>query len=296
MPRAIEAVRAAFADGAVVPPRAVLATGAGHTLVMPAWLPGSRDLAVKVVSVVSANPERGLPRIVGLVVAFDPDTGAPLALLPGPTVTALRTGAVSGLATSLLARPDAEVLAVLGAGALARDQIAAVAAVRPIRQIRVYAPTRAHAEAVARDAVGARAVASAAEAVRGADVVVTATPSTTPVLDDADLAAGVHLCAVGSWRPDMQEIPAATMRRARVFVDDRHAALAESGDLARAGDVAIAGDLRELLAGVVPGRTSPDQVTLFESVGLASEDAALVGVAVREALTRGFGRVVDGWA
>lgn len=268
---------------------------------MPAWLGRSRDLAVKVVSVRPTNPGRGLPRIVGVVVLFDGKTGLPIALLDGATLTALRTAAVTALATRLLSRKDVRSLAILGAGALAADQLAAVLAVREIHDVRVFAPTRAHAEAVVRTVpnwVRGRVATSAADAVRGADLVVTVTSSSSPVFEDRDLARGAHVAAVGAWRPDMQEIPGATMARATVVADDRAAAWAESGDLIVArnegwiGDDHVRAELGDLVSGRHPGRTSDAEITLFESVGLAIEDAALGGVALAAAEARGLGTLV----
>lgn len=299
METAIAAMRSAFAQRALeeveAPLRTVLTTPHGHLLVMPAWLGGSGDLAVKLVSVVPGNPERGLPRVLGLVALFDPVTGSPRAVLHGATVTALRTAAVTGLATDLLARPDARTLAIVGAGALAADQIAAVCSVRSIAEVRVYAPTHSHAQAACRGVRNARATATVAEAIRGADIVVTVTTSVDPVFDDADLAPGAHIVAVGAWRPELCEIPSVTVRRARVFVDDRVAATTESGDLIRAGvgPGDVAGDLAELVLARAAGRTSDAELTLFESVGLAIEDAALAGAVVEVAEQKGIGTVAD---
>ena len=302
MPHAIAAVRNAFAQlhkgRAVAPVRTVMAAAGGHTLLMPAWLPDDNALAVKIASVRPDNPARGLPRVQGLVVAFDPDRGDPIAILHGGTLTALRTAAVSGLAIDLLARREPAVLAVLGAGALARDHVAAVRSVREVREVRVFAPTQAHAEAVAADVSG-RAVRSAAEAVRGADIVVTVTSSPQPVFDDADLSPGATIAAVGAWQPETAEIGARTMARAAVFVEDRQAAWAESGDLGLArqsghiGPDHVAADLGALVAGAHPGRTDPDGIVVFESVGLAVEDAAVAAAAVAAAAEVGLGGIVE---
>jgi ornithine cyclodeaminase len=316
MSAAIEAMRRAFlaaAEGrAQVPARTQLALDAPGAvcLVMPAHVSAGRGEAactsVKLVSVVPANPARDLQRIQGSVLVIESETGQARALLDGTRLTALRTGAASGLATRLLARPDAKVLAVLGAGVQAETQIEAVACVRALRSVRVFAPTRAHAQALL-DRIAGRAgmpadlVASAdvRSALAGADIVCCATTSRTPVFDDAELAQGVHINAVGSFEPDAVEIPAETMARARIYVDSREAALAESGDLIQPiraglfGPGHVCAELGEIRAGRDPGRRSDSETTLFESVGLAVQDACAARSALERAADQGIGSRID---
>jgi ornithine cyclodeaminase len=309
MPLAIEAMGRAAAQlsagRATMPLRTVLPTAHGTTLVMPAWLADAEELAVKVVGVHDGNPARGLPRIVGLVTVFDPQTGAPRAVMDAAALTALRTGAGGGLAADLLARPDVTDVALIGAGVQARSQLEALLAVRPIQRVRVFARRRAATEAFAASVRAAwpelsvHVASSPAEAVRGAGLVVAATTSVVPVFDDADLAPGAHVTGVGSWQPTQQEIPWQTVARARVFADQREAAWAEAGDLVvplgegRLGRDPLAGALGEVVLGRVVGRQDAAQITFFKSVGLAVQDAAAGAAVLRAAEARGLGTVVD---
>jgi len=244
MREAIEAMRAAFiafSEGrAHIPQRLSISIPEqeGITLVMPGYVPPDA-LGLKVVSVFPRNPARGLPTLSALVVMLDPETGAPAALLDGAFLTAWRTGAASGLATDLLARPDAESLALIGAGAQARTQLLAVAAVRSLRRVRVYSRTPARAQALIEEMQGQEgipqdiAVAPTPEAaVAEADIVCTATNSSVPVFDGQALRPGTHINAIGSFTLEMRELDEETFRRAaRVVVDSRAAALAEAGEV-----------------------------------------------------------------
>lgn len=306
MPAAVAAMRMAFtalsAGQAVVPVRAQVAAagGAGEMLLMPAVLDPAGVMGVKVVTVFDRNPDRGLPRVQALAALYDSGSGRLLALLEGETLTALRTGAASGLATDLMARPASRTLACIGAGTQARTQLEAVCAVRPIESVTVYdpSPERARAFAAEMGTVLGRvvtAVGTAAEAVRGADIVCTATPAREPVLDDRDLGPGTHINAVGSYRPDMREIPVETLLRARVVVDHRASALAETGDLLTpigqglySAD-RIAAELGDVATGRVPGRLDPGEVTLFKSVGVAIQDLVAGLHALQAARALGLG-------
>ncbi|MBC7227109.1 MAG: hypothetical protein H5T61_07735 [Thermoflexales bacterium] len=299
---AVEAMKRAFAQlstgQAEVPLRVPVHVPRhnGLTLFMPAYLAADDQMAVKMVSVFNDNPARGLPLIHALVVVIDAQTGAPVAAMEGASLTALRTGAASGAATDLLARPDAAVAAVFGAGVQGRTQLEAVCAVRPIREAWVYDtdPQRAQAyagEMEGRLGIPVRVAASPAEAVRRADVVCTATTSSTPVFDDADVRPGTHINAVGAYTPQMREVPTETVLRARVVIDHRTASLAEAGDLlipireGRMTEAHIWAELGEIVAGLKPGRMSPEEVTLFKSVGVAVQDVA-AAAAVLEAARR----------
>jgi ornithine cyclodeaminase len=311
MTTAIDAMRRAFAavsDGrAVMPVRLRLPNRQhdGISLVMPALVGDARgqSLAVKVVSLFDHNSCRGLPRIQAAVLVLAPDTGQPVALLEGATLTAIRTGAASGLATDLLARRDARTTAILGAGAQARTQLEAVCAVRSIETVRVYDPDPAAAEAFVRDVAGqgvhVRLASNPREAVAEADVICTATTSRTPVFADADLRKGVHINAVGSYQPDVSEVPAETVVRARVFVDSREAALEEAGDLIqpiRQGAITpdhIRAELGELVLGRAAGRCAEDEVTLFKAVGVAAQDAVAAQAALDRAQQLGLGQIVS---
>ena len=310
MAEAIAAVKAGYvqlsAGRAQIPLRAHLGVGEGDsTLVMPFYAPDEGGaLGLKVVSIFDSNPPRGLPLIHALVLVLDMATGAPLALLEGSSLTAIRTGAASGAATDALARPDARVVALFGSGVQARRQLEAVCTVRPIE--RVYLYSLGGAEQFAAEMAGFGPIpadiviaASPRAALTEADIVCTATTSRTPVFDGRDLRPGAHVNGIGSFTPEMQEIDAATVRRARVVVDSRAAALAEAGDLLiplHAGEIDldhISTELGEVLAGTKPGRTSAEQITFFKSVGVAVQDAMAAGLVVRHGAALGLGTVVS---
>ncbi len=310
MSEAMEAVASAFVQlsnqQADVPlrPHVAVPPAEGVFLVMPAYLSGSGALGVKLLTLFPQNPERHrLPSINALVMLFDAENGLPLALMDGGWLTAQRTGAASGVAARLLARRDARTLALFGAGAQALPQAWAVCVARPIERIWLVNRTRAHAEQLAERlrAFGpplpadVRVTASAAEALREADVICCATASPTPLFEDADLRPGAHINGIGSYLPTMQEIPAATVARARVFVDQRRAAWAEAGDLVIPREQGliderhIAGELGELVAGSVAGRLDDAQITFFKSVGNAAQDVAAAQLAVQRARALGLG-------
>jgi ornithine cyclodeaminase len=283
----IDAMRVGFialsTGRANVPVRGVLPVDGNTTLAMPAYIQGSAVSVVKVVSVYPGNPARGLPTVLGNVIVLDAQTGETLALIDGASLTALRTGAASGLATELLALPDAHILAVIGSGNQARTQVEAVCAVRPIDQIRVYSPNRAAAFAAElreRYGVAVSVAPDLHTALVGAQVVVVATSSAVPVVHLADLTPGVHVNGVGSYRPDMREIAADVVTHAKIVVDHRESVWAEAGDLIIPRDqgliteASVHAELGEIAAGLRPGRTSAEEITFFKSVGNAVQDAA----------------------
>ncbi len=280
----------------VAPRRAFLAA-------MPAYLADPPALGAKLVTVYPDNHTRGLPSHLATILLFDPDTGALTAILDGRYITETRTAAVSAVSVQWLAAPGPAVLGLLGSGVQARSHLEAIARVRPLREVRVYSPAAAHrerfaADAAARVAAPVRAVASAEAAVRGATIVVVATSATEPVVRDEWVADGTHICAVGACRPTQRELDGALVARARVFVDSRAGALVEAGDLVlsmregRFGPDHIAGELGEVVAGRVRGRTSPGEVTLFKSLGMAVEDVAAADLVCRRAAACGAGRDV----
>jgi len=309
MRQAIEVMKGAFAQlstgQAEVPLRLSLPVEQhnGVTLFMPAYLSADDRVAVKIVSVFQDNPAKGLPLIHALVVVVDAETGAPAAVMDGTYLTALRTGAASGAATDLLARQDACTVAVFGAGAQGRTQLEAVCAVRPIQEAWVYDVSPERAATYAEDmgerlSLPVRVADAPAEAVRGADVICTATTSSRPVFADADVRPGTHINAVGAYTPQMQEVPTETVLRARVVIDHRKASLAEAGDLlipmqqGRMGKDHIHAELGEIAAGLKPGRVSPEEVTLFKSVGVAVQDVAAAGAVMEAARRMGLGTEV----
>ncbi len=312
MADAIAAMKQAFAayssGQAEVPLRTRLAMPQhdGLALFMPAAVHGEHEaLGLKAVTVYNANPQRGLPLIHAAVLVLEPTTGQVVGLLEGGTLTALRTGAASGAATDVLARADSRVLAVFGAGAQARTQIEAVCTVRPIERVWVYDLDRAKAQALAEEMAGqgpvpadVRVASSPAEALAQADVVCTATTSTTPVFPAEAVRPGTHINAIGAYTPDMAEIPAPVVARAYVVVDARDAAWAEAGDLIQAerqGFITrahVAAELGEVLLGRAPARQDDAQITLFKSVGLAVQDAVAARVALQRAREMGLGQQV----
>ena len=302
MTAAIEQVRLAYrqfsAGKATMPLRTRLNTDKGVTLLMPAFLHQSRDLAVKVVSVYGDNPNLGLPTVSATVLVLDPDTGMPRAFMDGDSLTALRTGAAGGVAADLLARTDARTVALFGAGVQGRAQLEAVLTVRNIARVMVYDPVGAAAEKFAEevqrwpDAPGIHIADTPRAAVRDADIILTASTSKTPLFDDADLKPGVHITGVGSFTPEMQEIPAATVHRARVVVDSREACRAEAGDIIQSG-AEIHAEVGEILNGDSPGRTEADQITFFKSVGLAVQDAVTASAVLAAAEQADSGIRID---
>jgi alanine dehydrogenase len=309
MRQAIEVMKAAFiqlsTSQAEVPLRVPLHVPKhnGLTLFMPAYLEADDRMAIKIVSVFNDNVTRGLPLIHALVVVIDAATGMPSAVMDGTYLTALRTGAASGAATDLLARPDAQSVAIFGAGVQGRTQLEAVCAVRSIRQAWVYDVIRERAAAYAAE-MGEKLVlpinvaSCPSEAVSKADIICTATTSPTPVFEDADVRPGTHINAVGAYTPQMQEIPAQTVLRARVVIDYRPASLAEAGDLliplsqGLISEAHIRAELGEIAAGIKEGRTSPEEITLFKSVGVAVQDVAAAGAVLDAARKLGLGTEV----
>jgi len=310
MRQAIEALKDAFAQlsagRADAPLRTALdvARHNGVTLFMPGYLADDDQMAIKIVSVFNNNPVHGLPLIHALIVVVDATTGAPAAVMDGTYLTALRTGAASGAATDLLARPDASVAAIFGAGAQARTQLEAVCAVRPIEEALVYdiAPEQAEvyaAEMSERLSLPVRAVGMPSEAASWADVICTATTSSSPVFDDADVQLGAHINGVGAYTPQMQEIPAETVLRAKVVIDHHEASLAEAGDLliplerGLMTEAHIYAELGEIAAGHKPGRETEEEITFFKSVGVAVQDVAAASAALSAAQSQGLGTEIS---
>ena len=255
MASAIEAMEVAFSGEAQTPLRSILE----NVAVMPGLI---RDIkAVKIISLSSGNP--------GIVAVFD-EQGLPMGVVDGSTLTAIRTGAVAGLATRLLAKESASTMAMLGAGAMAFDQVEAVRAVRPIDRVLVWSRSAEHAAELAARVDG-EVVEDAGVAVAQADVVTCATPATSPLFDADAAQPGTHFNAVGAFRPDMVELPADLLERAYVVVDDVDAAAAEAGDLIQA-DREPNTTLVHLLAGTHP--QIGEDVTVFKSVGIAAQDVA----------------------
>lgn len=313
MAEAIDIVKEAFiqlsAGEAIVPIRTPIDVTShnGVVLFMPAYLSGSDALGMKVVSVFPDNARLNRPTISALLVINDAITGEPRAVLDGSYLTALRTGAASGVATQLLARPESEAVAIFGAGVQGRTQLEAVCEVRSIRRAWIYDVVRNAAERFAdemslrggRIPPDIRAASSPAEATRDADIVCTATTSPTPVIAEPDLKPGVHINGIGSFTPEMQEVDDATVQRALLVVDSREAAWAEAGDLIiprnkgfiKESDVCA--ELGEIAMGQQSGREDKDQITFFKAVGSAVQDVSVANYLIRKAEREGLGTTAE---
>ena len=310
----MEDALARFSAGNVQQPvRTVLEVGTQKAFfgLMPAYDPGRPALGAKMVTVFGGNAGRGLPTHLATIVLLDPETGALLALMDGRYITEARTAAVSAVSVRHLARPQAGVptargvrggveastLAILGTGVQARSHLEAYAGIRTLRDVRVWSPKVSSRQRFVEEMTGApvRTTASAEEAVRGADLIVLATSSPTPVIEDAWVTAGAHVVSVGACRPDQRELAPGLTARGRLFVDSRAGALAESGDVVlgiaerRFAPDHIAGELGELILGRVRGRRADEEITLFKSLGMAVEDIAAAELVYTRARERGIG-------
>lgn len=298
----MEAAVAGYSSGDVEQPvRTVVPVAASAFFgVMPALLKKPQALGAKLVTVFAANAARDLPTHLATIVLLDPETGALLAIMDGRYITEARTAAVSAVSARLLARADANVLAIIGSGVQARSHLEALAHMRRLQNVRVWSPTRSNRDAFVEDMRHVDTVVSAADsaegAMQGASLVVLATSATRPVFEDSWVAPGAHIMAIGAYRPDQREMAPDTVARARLFVDSRAAALVESGDIVmsiregRFGADHIAGELGELVLGRVEGRQSNEEITIFKSLGMAVEDVSTAELVYRRAAERGIGR------
>jgi ornithine cyclodeaminase len=271
--------------------------------VMPAVLGEPKTIGAKIITVYPGNHGTQLDSHQGAVLVFDPENGSLDALLDATAVTTIRTAAVSGLATRLLARRDASELAILGAGVQGHAHLEAVHAVRPLTRVHVWSRNAAHARALAdvaitRFGIDSVVATSAEEAVRDASIVCTTTSSAEPVLMGEWLAPGTHVNAVGASTPNAREVDSRAIVRARLYVDRRESALNEPGDILvplRNGDIAadhIVGEIGEVVIGQAPARGSDDEITLFKSLGLAVEDLGAASHVVSKAKREGVGHTV----
>ena len=291
MPAAIEAMRGAFAalsgGHATVPVRVALESEKGVSLFMPAHLTDVDQAGAKVVSVNPGNAALGLPAIH--------------ALMDGTWLTALRTGAVGGLAADLLAREESRTVALFGAGVQARTQLEAVRCVRDIEHVRIFSPSGSSADKLARELVDVTAISASSpnEALDGADIVIAATNSKTPVFDSTLIEPGTHVTGVGSFTLDMIEVDPALVQRARVIVDQREAIMEEAGEIVAAireglvDESVMVAEIGEVVSGRHPGRTSDDEITFFKSVGNAVQDVAVASLVMQRAEATNRGVVVD---
>lgn len=313
MPQAIDVVKQAFISlaqkKAILPLRTQVPVKEyeGITLFMPAYLPEIKSLGAKIVSVFPQNVKNNKPTIHAIVIICEAKTGQPSAMMDGTYLTALRTGAASGVATDLLARKEAKTAAIFGAGVQGRTQLEAICCVRDIQKILVYDKNlqsarsfseemQKHGEPIPGDIV---AVDSPEKAVSEADVICVATTSSIPVFEDKHLKSGVHINGVGSYTPRMQEIPEKTILRAKVVVDSVTASLEEAGDLiiplkkGLIDESHIQGELGQVASGLLKIRESEADITFFKSVGLAIQDVAVAELALRKAAELRLGMDVE---
>ena len=308
MDRAIELMKPAFvhlsSKTAVVPTRLSmeLPEQEGRVLIMPVYIPADEKISLKLVALHAQNPERGLPYIHALLILMDAREGRPLAIMDAEYLTALRTGAASGLATSLLSRPEAETVAIFGAGVQGRSQLEGICAVRPITRAFIYDPNPERVNRFCREMAQrvrcALLPADSPAVVQKADIIATATTAHDPVFDDKDIRAGTHINAIGAYRPDMREIPEETILRARVCVDSMSSCLEEAGDFLmpiRSGRLTPEGihaELGEILNGAKAGRENPEEVTVFKSVGNAVQDLVAAQAVLAEAQRQNLGAAI----
>ena len=288
MEEAIRAMGTAFAQlsngEAVVPPRLSLDIPDKNatSLVMPAYATGSPYYTVKIVSVNYSNPDKGLPLINGVVQVFDAENGKHVANLDGASITAIRTGATSGLATDLLAKENANVCAVFGTGVQAASHIEAVLEVRPIEKIMVFSRSKPSAEKFCSTLANqVECVIGKKESLLEADIVCTTTPSSSPLFETDEIKPGCHLNVVGSHQPSFREVPTALVARSKIIVDKREACEQEAGDLiipVQEGSWSfehLHGELGQVVSGDIIARESENEITLFKSVGNAIQDHAM---------------------
>jgi len=276
----------------------------GRITSMPGFLNDDNALGMKVVTYFQENPKRGLPAILATIMLFSVETGKMIAVMDGSYITAIRTACASAMATRALANRETPVLGILGAGVQARAHIQALSRVRKLQQIKIYSPSGISATKIRKDmesdvGVGVKVAASAEDAVKHSDIVVTVTTAKEPILKSEWLNAGVHINAVGSHRPDLREIDGATLARAKVVVDSREAIMAECGDILLAlneksvPDDVIHAEIGEVLAGIKSGRESAGEITLYKSVGIAIQDVATANLVYHRALDRKVGTQVE---
>lgn len=288
MEEAIRAMGTAFAQlsngEAVVPPRLSLDIPDKNatSLVMPAYATGSPYYTVKIVSVNYSNPDKGLPLIHGVVQVFDAENGKHIANLDGASITAIRTGAASGLATDLLAKENANVCAVFGTGVQAASHIEAVLEVRPIEKIMVFSRSKPSAENFCSTLANqVQCEIGEKESLLEADIVCTTTPSSSPLFETDEIKPGCHLNVVGSHQPSFREVPTGLVARSKIIVDKREACEQEAGDLiipVQEGSWSfehLHGELGQVVSGDIIARESENEITLFKSVGNAIQDHAM---------------------
>ncbi|MDR3600737.1 MAG: ornithine cyclodeaminase family protein [Desulfosporosinus sp.] len=311
MQDALEAVKQALRiyseGGSVVPLRVNLSAPnyEGQTLFMPGYVAALDSMGVKIVSVFPHNSEQGLPSVPATMVLIDGTSGVVCCILDGTYLTQLRTGATTGAATDLLARSDAKIGALLGTGGQALTQLEALLTVRNLTEVRIFSRSRERTQTFVRQAQAKfskfkallRAVETSAEAITNADIITTVTTSCQPVFDGRLVKAGAHINGVGSYRPDMQELDEFIVQRAdKIFFDSQKAALAEAGDFIiplTKGTISAAkftGEIGQVLLNNLPGRETPEEITLFKTVGISVLDIVTAHHIYQSALKQDIGQ------
>ena len=306
---AIPAVRKAFiqlSSGKVAVPLRLhldIPEFEGVELIKPVYSPLTKKIGIKVISLFKHNADRKLPYSHALMLLMDGETGIPLALMDADYLTVVRTAAASGLATQLLSRKESRVVAVFGAGPQGAAQVRAMMLVRPISRIYIFDPDPQKARKLGNNITSSYTVdvqvASAAHSLETCDIICTATTSTRPVFMDSQISAGIHINGIGSFKPHHHEIPSDTVKRSRLFVDQREACLKEAGDIVipmqqgMFGEQHIQGEIGEIAEGKKAGRETETDITLFKSVGNAVQDLAMAEMVYAKALKNKLGQELD---
>jgi ornithine cyclodeaminase/alanine dehydrogenase-like protein (mu-crystallin family) len=309
MKKAIEIMKEAFIqiskNKAIVPPRIHLniPEHSGDSLIMPIYMPSNKRIGLKLITLFDDNKAKNLPLIHALVLIFDATNGRPLAIMDGSYLTALRTGAGSGLATDLLARKNSKVATIFGAGIQGRTQLEAICSVRPIEKALIYDTNYQRANAFAKEMSEYLAinieVGKSSDELQEADVISTATNSQIPVFSDLNLKIGVHINAIGSYKPHIREIPTETITRAKIFVDHKESSLVEAGDIIipiKEGKIKedyIIAELGVLILESKIGRKTDEEITIFKSVGNAIQDLVTANQVLVEADNQNLGTIIS---
>jgi ornithine cyclodeaminase len=300
---AMESALAKFSAREVQQPvRTVLTVGPTKAYygLMPAYIPQPASMGAKLVTVFGENHKKNLPSHLATILLFDPDTGMLQAIVDGRYITEARTAAVSAVSTRFLANANASTLAIIGSGVQARSHLEAYQHVRQLKEVRIWSPKAQSRQSFVDDMsptvnIPIKAMDTAQQAVRGADLIVLVTSSPTPVIEDAWVSEGAHVVCVGACRPTQQEMPPQLVKRSRLYVDSSAAAVVEAGDIVMniaAGlfDAShIRGEIGELVLGRVEGRKSPKDITVFKSLGMAVEDVVAADLVLRRAVETGAG-------
>ena len=309
MVEAIDAMEEAFSSlssgKSYVPQRYVttVADGQLHMLLKPVSVDSLKRAAIKVLTQKEMGAVSGIPAIVGVVMVLDTKTGEILSLMDGEYLTALRTGAASGLATRYFAQPDAETTAIFGCGAQGKTQLEAVAAVRKVKKVWVFDKFKETAVSFISEMQAKLnieiSVAESNSVLKECDIICTATNAEAPLFFSDEVKPGVHINAIGSFKPNMQELDPQLLKQAKIFIDQKEPCLAESGDLIKPindklfSPEHIQGEIGEFALGKIEGRTSENEITVFKSVGVAIQDFVVANRIYEKALIKGFGKAIN---